>query len=132
MILAVYGTLRRDGGAHIMLKLLGARFIGCGWVNGFKMVAGRVPYALRGRGRVRVEVYEVEDDKVPILDFYESGYVRREVDVEMDDGGVVRAQMYVWEDEEVVRNAEEVMCGDWVRHVKGECGCSKKGLDRSS
>ena len=84
MLLAIYGTLRKNDGANIMLQLLMARYVGKGKVRGYKMFALRVPFA------VRSEDYDVPDDKIQILDYYEGSYRRVKVNVELEDGRTFR------------------------------------------
>ena len=125
MLLAVYGTLRRDGGAHVMMKLMLAKYVGRGRVHGFKMFALHVPFAVKGdeTDSIVVEVYDVPDDRIPLLDYYEKGYKRIKVNVELEDGRTLEAWMYVWEDVESLKDAELIYCGDWVEHIHGRCGC---------
>ncbi len=118
MLLAVYGTLRRRGGAHAVLRLMGAKFVGEGWVRGYRLFASRIPFAVKSDDRsdgVRVEVYDVPEDKIPLLDYYESGYVRRRVVVELDNGDAVEAWMYVWD--APLTNVVRVEGGDWVEFI---------------
>ena len=129
MLLAVYGTLRKNGGANVMLRLLLAKYIGRGKVHGYKMFALSCPFAVKSdnpRDAIVVEVYEVPDDKVPILDFYERGYERVKVSVEMEDGGMITAWMYEWKDLEILNDCELIACGDWVEHIAGRCTCVKE------
>jgi gamma-glutamylcyclotransferase (GGCT)/AIG2-like uncharacterized protein YtfP len=128
MLLAVYGTLRKNGGANVMLRLLLAEYIGRGKVYGYKMFALSCPFAVKSdnpRDAIVVEVYEVSDDKVPILDFYERGYERVKVSVELEDGRKITAWMYEWKDLEILKDCELIACGDWVEHIAGRCKCVK-------
>ncbi len=126
MLLAVYGTLRREGGAHVILKLLNAEFLGMGRVRGYRMFASRIPFAVKSEDRrdeIIVELYEVPDEKIPLLDHYEEGYVRRMVEVELEDGNTVEAWMYVWE--HPLEDVELVEGGDWVKFIGGRSGCRR-------
>ncbi len=128
MLLAVYGTLRRGGGANVMLKLMNARYVGRGRVRGYRMFASRIPFAVRSgnpEDTIVVEVYDVPEDKIPLLDYYESGYERVEVDVELEDGRRIKAWLYEWKNADLLRDCELVRCGDWVEHMAGRCGCHR-------
>ncbi len=128
MLLAVYGTLRKNGGANVMLYLLFARYIGKGRVRGYRMFALKVPFAVKSEDpndTIVVEVYDVPDDKIPILDYYESGYKRIKVNVELENGQTLTAWMYEWKDVDFLKNCELIACGDWVEHIAGRCKCFK-------
>jgi len=129
MLVAVYGTLRKDGGAHVMLRLIHARFVGKGKVRGYMMFASRIPFAVKSgnpKDTIVVEVYDVPDDKIPILDYYESGYERNKVEVELENGETLTAWIYEWK--ESLEGCERIACGDWVEHIHGRCGCKSKAL----
>jgi len=82
MLIAVYGTLRRNGSANVMLHLLLAKYIGSGKVYGYRIFACRIPFAVKSdnpNDAMVVEVYDVPDDKVPLLDYHEAGYERVKV-----------------------------------------------------
>ncbi len=124
MLIAVYGTLRRKGGAHVMLRLINARFVGRGRVRGYKLFASRIPFAVKSddpKDSIVVEVYDVPDDKIPLLDYYESGYERTKVYVELENSETVTAWMYEWKG--CLDGCERIACGDWVEHVRGRCKC---------
>ena len=128
MLIAVYGTLRRNGGANVMLHLLLAKYIGSGKVYGYKMFACRIPFAVKSDNpddAIVVEVYDVPDDKVPLLDYYEAGYKRVKANVVLDNGDELEAWMYEWTDVDAVKECELIACGDWVKHITGECRCKK-------
>ena len=124
MLLAVYGTLRKGGGAHVILKLLNAEFLGKGKVRGYGMLASSVPFAVRSeRDSIVVELYDVPDEKIPLLDYYERGYVRRKVKVELEDGREVEAWMYVWE--LPLEDVVPVEGGDWVKFIRERSKCRR-------
>lgn len=126
MLLAVYGTLRKGGGANVMLKLMLARYIGRGIVRGYKMFSCRIPFAVKSgdpKDRIIVEVYDVPEDKIPLLDYYESGYERKRVEVEMENGETVKAWLYEWKNVDILKDCELVRCGDWVEHIARKCDC---------
>ena len=124
MLLAVYGTLRRGGGAHVILKLLNAKFLGKGKVRGYRMLASSVPFAVRSESdSIVVELYDVPDEKIPLLDYYERGYVRRKVKVELEDGKKAEAWMYVWE--LPLEDVVPVEGGDWVKFIRERSKCRR-------
>ncbi len=122
MLLAVYGTLRRGGGANVMLRLVGAKFVGKGVVRGYRLYASRIPFAVRGGSGdcIVVEVYEVPDENVPLIDFYESGYERVKVCVDVE-GKKLEAWLYEWRGS--LNGCERLKCGDWVKHIEKRCKC---------
>lgn len=90
-------TLRRNGGANVILRKLLARYISSGKVYGYKMFACKIPFAVKSGNpddAIVVEVYDVPDDRVPLLDHYEAGYKRVKVKVVLDDGDELEAWMY--------------------------------------
>ncbi len=103
-----------------MLELMNARYVGSGIVQGFKMLALDIPFAVEGNrsDAVIVEVYDIPDNGIKLLDQYEEGYVRRRVRVELKNGREIEAWMYVWEDLDVLKRAEVVEGGDWVEYVR--------------
>ncbi len=122
MLLAVYGTLRRKGGANVMLRLVGAEFVGKGIVRGYKLYASRIPFAVKGspNDSIVVEVYDVPNEKVPLIDFYESGYERVKVVVDMESKKL-EAWLYEWKGD--LEGCERLECGDWVEHIERKCRC---------
>ncbi len=102
MFVFVYGTLKQGYGNHRLLA--NSRFVSFGHTKGqFKMYNTGFPVVLAEpkEGRVVGEVYEIDPDRtLPGLDRLESNghmYTRHETDVELLDGSVVSAWMYVGE-----------------------------------
>ncbi len=96
-LVLVYGTLKRGCSAHGLLRP--AVYMGRGVAWGYTLLAeGRYPVAVEAPAGCRVvgEVYRVPASVLARLDRYEGGlYERRRVEVEMEEGGVVVAWMYV-------------------------------------
>jgi gamma-glutamylcyclotransferase (GGCT)/AIG2-like uncharacterized protein YtfP len=93
--LFAYGTLMRGYGRHVVLTR-GATAMGEGTVRGRLLDLGRYPGLIDGAGRVRGEVYRLDDPELlPVLD-REEGYnfVRRQGTVTLADGRRVRAWLY--------------------------------------
>jgi gamma-glutamylcyclotransferase (GGCT)/AIG2-like uncharacterized protein YtfP len=94
-LLFTYGTLMRGYGLHAVLAP-GARVIGAATARGRLLDLGRYPGLIAGAGRVRGEVYRLDDPELlPILD-REEGYnfVRRRAIVTLADGRRLRAWVY--------------------------------------
>ncbi len=94
----VYGTLKRGKRAHSLLSW--AKFVGEGTVSGYEMYIVRdYPGIVRGEGKVRGEVYEVDEETLKKLDEYEGVpfyYERVEETTELDSGERVRAYLYLY------------------------------------
>ena len=93
--LVVYGTLMRGYGLHRVLAP-GATEVSEGTVRGQLLDLGRYPGLIEGAGRVRGEIYQLDDPELlPILD-REEGYnfVRRRAIVTLGGGRRVRAWLY--------------------------------------
>jgi gamma-glutamylcyclotransferase (GGCT)/AIG2-like uncharacterized protein YtfP len=91
----VYGTLMRGYGLHAVLAR-GATALGEGTARGRLLDLGRYPGLVEGTGRVRGEIYRLDDPELlPVLD-REEGYnfVRRRAIVALADGRRVRAWLY--------------------------------------
>ena len=94
-LLFVYGTLMRGYGLHPVLAG-GATALGEGTARGRLLDLGRYPGLVDGAGRVRGEVYRLDDaELLPVLD-REEGYnfVRRRAIVTLAGGRRVRAWLY--------------------------------------
>jgi gamma-glutamylcyclotransferase (GGCT)/AIG2-like uncharacterized protein YtfP len=94
-LLFTYGTLMRGYALHAVLAR-GATAVGAGSVRGALLDLGRYPGLVDGRGRVRGELYRLDDPQLlPVLD-REEGYnfVRRRAVVTLAGGRRVRAWLY--------------------------------------
>lgn len=94
-MLFTYGTLMRGYALHAVLAR-GATAVGAGSVRGALLDLGRYPGLVDGRGRVRGELYRLDDPQLlPVLD-REEGYnfVRRRAVVTLAGGRRVRAWLY--------------------------------------
>ncbi len=93
----VYGTLKRGEPLHHLLE--GAKFLGEGRVKGYTLYdLGEYPAARPTSGEASVwgEVYEIPPELLTILDEVEDEYDRREVPVELEDGRILTAWMYIY------------------------------------
>ena len=94
-LLFAYGTLMRGYGLHAVLARR-ATAVGEGTARGRLLDLGRYPGLVEGAGRVRGEVYRLDDaELLPVLD-REEGYnfVRRRAIVSLAGGRRVRAWLY--------------------------------------
>jgi len=57
--IAVYGTLRRGMGLHDHY-LSNARYLGEDEIEGFELYYNGLPWAVKGNGKLKVEVYDVD------------------------------------------------------------------------
>jgi gamma-glutamylcyclotransferase (GGCT)/AIG2-like uncharacterized protein YtfP len=95
LLLFTYGTLMRGYGLHAVLAR-GASPMGTGSVRGHLLDLGRYPGLIDGRGRVRGEVYRLDDTELlPVLD-REEGYnfARSIAIVTLAGGRRLRAWVY--------------------------------------
>ena len=98
----VYGTLKSGYGNNTLLY--GSEFMGkAQTVDRYPMVVDALPFVLEDKGeghRISGEVYVVDDDHLKRLDQLEGhpiAYRRRQVPVEMQDGGTeVTAWLYFY------------------------------------
>jgi gamma-glutamylcyclotransferase (GGCT)/AIG2-like uncharacterized protein YtfP len=94
-LLFAYGTLMRGYGRHALLAA-GTTLVATGSVRGRLLGFRGYPGLIAGAGRVRGEVYRIDDPEVlPLLD-REEGYnfVRRRAVVTLDGGRRARAWLY--------------------------------------
>jgi gamma-glutamylcyclotransferase (GGCT)/AIG2-like uncharacterized protein YtfP len=116
----VYGLLMRGCSLHTHMEA--ASFEGTATVRGELLSFGRYPGLVNGSGTVRGEVYRFHDlaAALDILDDIEefdptdpedSLYVREVRDATMDEGGVVRAWVYVYNG--LTDGAVKIPSGDW-------------------
>jgi pyruvate carboxylase len=128
--LFVYGTLRRGYSRNYRLGEAAARFVGMGRIRGRLYDLGLYPGARRATkrtDRIIGELYELADSagKLRELDrveeFYpekpsKSLFVRRRVEVELDDGTTQRAWAYFLNKKPL--NAPLLAHGDYLQHKK--------------
>ncbi|WP_457640197.1 gamma-glutamylcyclotransferase family protein [Persephonella sp.] len=97
-LLFVYGTLKRGGRLHHHLS--GARFIGEGYVKGYKMyLVDWYPAVVKGEGIVYGEVFAVSKDVLDVVDKVEDEgimYRRVKEKVKLEDGAELYCWMYVY------------------------------------
>ncbi|WP_042697566.1 gamma-glutamylcyclotransferase family protein [Thermococcus sp. PK] len=91
MRIAVYGTLRRGKPLHWYLE--GARFLGEDWITGYELYFDALPYAVRGSGNLKVEVYEVTDEIFEGINRMETNAGYRPVELSTKFG---RAFLWEW------------------------------------
>jgi gamma-glutamylcyclotransferase (GGCT)/AIG2-like uncharacterized protein YtfP len=94
-LIFTYGTLMRGYGLHQVLAG-GATFLGAGSVCGRLVDLGRFPGLIEGRGRVRGEIYRLDDPELLTILDREEGYnfERRRATVTSTRGRRVRAWVY--------------------------------------
>lgn len=68
---AVYGTLKKNHGNHPLLK--DSEFLGQDRVKGWDLYAGGIPFIVKGKGSVSVEVYKIDKSTFNSIDRLE-GY----------------------------------------------------------
>ncbi|MDD3364167.1 MAG: gamma-glutamylcyclotransferase [Syntrophomonas sp.] len=96
----VSGSLMTNGRYH-QYYLQGKIFLGKGFINEYKRyILGGLDGILPEKGeRVQGEVYEVDPAALAKLDFlYNHGtyFTRRIVDVELENGETLQADVYIW------------------------------------
>ena len=113
--IAVYGTLRKGMPMSDMLDR--AVYLGDDWINGYDMYAVLYPWAVKGSGKIKVEVYDVDELVFREIDRVERAAGYECVDVETKYGVV---KMWVWPGKPDMF-WEKVECGDYVKWVRGKC-----------
>ena len=110
MRIAVYGTLRKGMPLHGYLT--GAKFLGEDWIEGFELYFKYLPKAVRGKGRIKVEVYEVNEETFRAINEMEieSGYKPIEINTKF-------GKAVLWEWPSKVDGAK-VESGDLVEYFK--------------
>ncbi|BAA29921.1 gamma-glutamylcyclotransferase family protein [Pyrococcus horikoshii] len=88
--IAVYGTLRKGKPLHWYLK--GAKFLGEDWIEGYQLYFEYLPYAVKGKGKLKVEVYEVDKETFERINEIEIGTGYRLVEVSTKFG-----KAFLWE-----------------------------------
>jgi gamma-glutamylcyclotransferase (GGCT)/AIG2-like uncharacterized protein YtfP len=94
-LLFVYGTLMRGYALHPVLAR-GATLVGEGRTPGVLLDLGAYPGLVEGAGRVKGEVYRLDDAELLVTLDVEEGYnfERRRTTVTLTDGRRVRAWFY--------------------------------------
>lgn len=107
--IAVYGTLRKDFGNHHYLG--DSKLISAGWTEDkYKLTANGIPFVNPNEkvSKVRVEVYSVTPDQLPVVDRLEgynpndhegSWYKRTPININLDSGETVEASIYFGDSE---------------------------------
>lgn len=113
-MLFAYGTLMRGFALHRWLERR-ATFLGEGTVRGTLLSLGPYPALVNGAGRVRGELYRLDDSELlDVLD-REEGYhfERRRAEVTLPDGRRRRAWLYRYRGPR--ERAVPIPDGDWRR-----------------
>ncbi len=107
----------------------GAVFVGEGHVRGRVVALGRFPGLLDGAGRVRGELYRIDDPELLAAVDREEGYnfVRRRSIVTLPDGRRVRAWVYRYSGP--LTTATPIPSGDWRHPARGASGNARGGSD---
>jgi len=125
-LIFVYGTLRR-GSTHNHLIAAVADYLMPGHVTGHLYDIGAYPGLLvnpKTKHKVIGEVYRMKGGKIALtsLDDYEGcsalfayphEYVRQRADVELDNGKVISAWVYVYNAS--IKNKPEIKSGDYLQ-----------------
>ncbi len=123
-LIAVYGTLRKSFGNSGYLG--NSKFIDSGWTKEkYKLTASGIPFVKQTEpiSTVRVEVYEVTPEQLPMVDRLEgynpnrhdeSWYKRTPIQVNLDNGEEVTASIYFNDDE----GRELIESGDYKDYRK--------------
>ena len=116
-LMFIYGTLRRGGRAHHLMA--SAEFLSYGTIKGRLVHVDQYPGYIRGfEDHVKGELYRVNDRLIEELNRYEgcyespAHYTREPVDVLLDDGETVVANVYVFQ--LVSSDQEKIENGDWL------------------
>jgi len=118
--LFIYGTLRRGGRAHHFMK--DADLHAKGSISGKLVHIDQYPgLILCDAERVKGEVYLVNDNLLADLDRYEGcfesppHYLRQEIDVLLENGDLVPAETYVFQDPKP--HHQSIKSGDWIEWI---------------
>lgn len=133
MYVFVYGTLRKGDSRFGVLddcKCIAE----VAFADGFKMLSlGGFPGIVPGDGRIRGEVYEIDEEILGRLDSIEgfreddpkhSLYLRQEIDAYYEDGGTIPGPTgcggeiltYVFNEGRIRHEREVIESGDWFEH----------------
>ncbi len=96
----LYGNFMKDY-KYNQYYLAGHTFLGSGSVEGFRAYILGSLYGIipEQEGRVKGEVYEIDEKTLTKLDFFHNlgtTFKRDIVDVELDDGQALQAETYIW------------------------------------
>ena len=118
-LLFVYGSLMQ--GLELHGQLAGATFVARGRILGTLVSLGKYPGLVEGDGDVRGELYRLDRaamlcaiDELEEYDAHrpdESLYLRVEREVRLDDGSIVRAWVYLYNED--AGDAPAIASGDW-------------------
>ncbi|MDD3024003.1 MAG: gamma-glutamylcyclotransferase [Syntrophomonadaceae bacterium] len=97
----VYGTSLTTGGRYNQYYLQGKISLGKGFLDGYKryILGGLDGIHPEKGGRVKGELYEVDQAALAKLDFFHnigSHFSRKIVDVELENGETLQADAYIW------------------------------------
>lgn len=117
MLIATYGTLRKDGAYHYYIGK--AKLTASGWLEGFKMYlyANWFPFAIKGStsDRIKVEVYDVPEAYYKSTKAMETGAGFEEIEIEIC---YEKAKMFIVINSPRFKNyqVEEnlIKSGDWI------------------
>lgn len=114
--LAVYGTLR-EGGRLKPYYMDEAEALGEEIIEGFDMfsIGGSYPAITTGEGKIKVEIYELEDSVAERITRMEEGanYICIEVDTRFG-----KATMYYMDKKYLSERNAHIESGDWIEYVK--------------
>lgn len=116
-LLFIYGTLRREGRAHSMMK--NAEFRGVAKITGRIVHVNEYPgLLLEGGNQVIGELYWADENIIQELDRYEGCFespplYTRETVITTDEAGITRsAQTYVFQ--QLQPEHKTIHSGDWI------------------
>lgn len=128
MIVAVYGTLRKNMTNHYLLG--DSKLVATVKLPGRMYTLGSFPgVKLEEEGMFVAELYDVTDKILTRLDSLEgyypdfpelSMYIRKEVDVESDKGKWSKVQLYEYNGHLDTRRTRYIPSGDFAKYVRGE------------
>lgn len=117
-VLFVYGKLRRGGGLEMADNFSGSKLVGTATVNGLLYDLGDYPgLVLDGSGgRVKGEVYEIEDETMIELDAVEASadYHRKQAQVALGERKIT-CWIYLPNPNRCL-DREVIASGDWIEY----------------
>jgi gamma-glutamylcyclotransferase (GGCT)/AIG2-like uncharacterized protein YtfP len=128
--LIVYGSLRKNGYYHKPWDFDKLNYLGVGKVKGslYILTDTNIPGVLPANNQTIVgEVYEFPTVLLSLLDVFETGYTRKETNVEMEDGNEIIAEMYYYNNELYGEVEEENLIegGDYIKWIKNNGLCKE-------